>query len=109
VDKIMGALGFIEVSGYTTAIEAVDVMLKTADVKFVTWEKKLGGRLVTVIVTGEVSAVNEAIEHGILRANKVGKTVAHAVIANPHQEIFKMLQISAARTALQGSGGISGF
>jgi microcompartment protein CcmL/EutN len=106
----MGALGFIEVSGYTTAIEAVDAMLKTADVKFVTWERKLGGRLVTVIVTGEVSAVNEAVEHGITRANKVGKTVAHAVIANPHSEVLRMVQISAARTAAaQGSGGFNGF
>ena len=41
----MKSLGFIEIPTVTAAIEALDVMTKTADVEFVTWEKKLGGRL----------------------------------------------------------------
>ncbi len=40
----------------------MDIMCKTADVQFVTWEKKLGGRLVTIIIRGDVSAVAQAIE-----------------------------------------------
>ena len=31
------ALGFIEISGVTAAIDALDIMLKTADVELVTW------------------------------------------------------------------------
>ena len=49
--------GLIEIPSTTAAIDVLDIMCKTADVEFVTWEKKLGGRLVTIIVEGEVSAV----------------------------------------------------
>lgn len=93
----MNAFGFLEVSGTVAAIEALDTMVKTADVSFVTWEKKLGGRLVTVIIKGSVSSVNEAIESGKARANTITKTVASAVIANPHEEVVKMIELSAKK------------
>lgn len=73
----MKAIGLIELPNCTDAIQALDVMLKTADVKFLTWEKKLGGRLVTIIVQGEVSSVTEAVEAAKHRA--VGRIVASAV------------------------------
>ena len=47
------ALGFIEISGVVAAVDALDIMCKTADVELVTWERKLGGRLVTLIVRGK--------------------------------------------------------
>ena len=50
----MKSIGLIEVPSVTAAIDALDIMCKTADVEFVTWERKLGGRLVTVVVTGNV-------------------------------------------------------
>lgn len=93
----MKALGFLEVSGTVAAIEALDAMLKTADVRLLTWEKKLGGRLVTVIVQGSVSSVTEAVESGKVMANKITKAAASAVIANPHEEIMKMIEISAQK------------
>ena len=43
--------GFFEIPSVTAAIDAVDIMCKTADVEMITWEKKLGGRLVTVSYT----------------------------------------------------------
>ena len=49
------SIGLIELPNFADAVEAVDVMLKAAEVKFLTWEKKLGGRLVTCIIQGEVS------------------------------------------------------
>ena len=91
----MNALGFIEMPNLTDAVEALDVMLKTANVEFVTWEKKLGGRLVTTIVQGEVAAVKEAVEAA--KHSGVGKIVASVVLANPHEETWKMVNISAAR------------
>ena len=42
---MMQALGFVEISGVTAAVDALDIMCKSADVEFVTWERKLGGRL----------------------------------------------------------------
>lgn len=93
----MKAIGLIELPNCTDAIQALDVMLKTADVKFLTWEKKLGGRLVTIIVQGEVSAVTEAVEAAKHRA--VGHIVASAVIANPHEETMKLVETSARKYA----------
>jgi microcompartment protein CcmL/EutN len=60
---MMQALGFVEISGVTAAVDALDIMCKSADVEFVTWERKLGGRLVTIIVTGNISAVTAAVEN----------------------------------------------
>ena len=93
----MKAIGLIELPNCTDAIQALDVMLKTADVKFLTWEKKLGGRLVTIIVQGEVSSVTEAVEAAKQRA--VGRIVASAVIANPHEETMKLVEVSARKYA----------
>ncbi len=89
------AYGFIEIPSTSAAITAIDIMLKTADVEFVTWEKKLGGRLVTIVIQGSVSAVTEAVEAG--SAKSIKEIVARAVIANPHEEIVKMVQLSASR------------
>ncbi len=91
----MNSLGFVEVSGVVAAVDALDIMCKSADVTLVSWERKLGGRLVTLIVTGSVSAVNAAVENAC--ATCIKKPVAHAVIANPHPETMKMALLSAKR------------
>jgi len=87
--------GFFEIPSTTAAIHAIDMMCKTADVKLVTWEKKLGGRLVTVIIQGNVSAVTQAIEAAA--ANALKKPAAYTVIASPHEEIVKLIGNSANR------------
>ena len=91
----MKSLGLIEVSGVTAAIDCLDIMCKSANVELVTWERKLGGRLVTVVVEGDVSAVTAAVENAV--AGAIKKPVAHAVIASPHQETKRILDLSAAR------------
>ena len=91
------SLGFIEISGVTAAMDALDIMCKTADVELVTWERKLGGRLVTLIVRGSISAVTEAVEAAA--ANAIKRPVAKAVIANPHPETERLVQLSASRLA----------
>ncbi len=96
----MKSLGMIEVSGVTGAIDCLDIMCKSADVDFVTWERKLGGRLVTVVVEGNVSAVTAAVENAV--ANGIVKPCAHAVIASPHEETQRLVQISASRIAKKG-------
>lgn len=89
------ALGFFEISGVVAGVDALDLMCKAADVEFVTWEKKLGGRLVTIIIRGDVSAVTAAIEAAGKSAIK--KPVATAVMANPHPEIERIVAMSAER------------
>ena len=87
------ALGFIELPGLCNAINALDTMLKAAAVSFETWEKKLGGRLVTVIVSGSAASVTAAVE----AAQQGFDIKSSLVIAAPHPETIKMVQISAKK------------
>ena len=56
------SLGFIEISGVVAATDALDIMCKTSGVELATWERKLGGRLVTIVIRGDVASVTEAVE-----------------------------------------------
>ena len=85
------AYGFFEIPSVTAAVVAVDIMCKTA-VQFVTWEKKLGGRLVTIIIRGDVSAVAQAIEAA--EQNGIKKPVSTVVIPSPHEEILRIINTS---------------
>jgi len=87
------ALGFVELPSLCNAINTLDIMLKTAAVTFVTWEKKLGGRLVTIIIKGTVSSVTAAVE-GAKRAFDIKSSL---VIASPHPETIKMVELSAKK------------
>lgn len=86
----MSAIGMIETRGLTASIEAADAMLKAADVELVGTEK-IGSGLVTVIVKGEVGAVQAATESGQEAASRLGELVAVHVIARPHSDVAKIL------------------
>ena len=66
------AIALFEVQALTAAIEGLDAMLKAANVRLVHVEKRLGGRLVTIVVDGTVSDVTAAAEAGKIAAAKVG-------------------------------------
>lgn len=89
------SLGFIEISGVVAAVDALDIMCKTSGVELATWERKLGGRLVTIVVRGDVASVTEAVE--TVAAKAIKKPVAQGVIANPHEEIIRLVNLSASR------------
>ncbi|KAI4440121.1 BMC domain-containing protein [Schaedlerella arabinosiphila] len=91
------AYGFFEIPSVTAAVVAIDMMCKTAEVELVTWEKKLGGRLVTIIIRGDVSAVTQAIETAA--ANAIKEPAAYVVIASPHEEVIRMVNQSANRVS----------
>ena len=91
----MNSLGFVEVSGVVAAVDALDIMCKSADVQLVSWERKLGGRLVTLIVTGNVSAVTAAVDAA--KSACIKKPAATAIIASPHPETVRLVELSAAR------------
>ncbi len=88
-EKTTKAIGLLEVQGLVASIEGLDAMLKSADVRLIHTEKRLGGRLVTLIITGTVSAVNAAIENGVSSASALGEVFGNEVIARPHSEITK--------------------
>ena len=87
----MEALGMVETRGLVAAIEAADAMVKAADVKLIHVEKRLGGRLVTVVVEGEVSAVQAALDAGAAAAKEVGNVKVCEVIARPHPDVMRFL------------------
>ncbi len=87
------SLGLVEVSALGNAIMMLDEMLKVADVEFIGVERKLGGALVTVVVRGSVSAVNASVEAGRRFAENAGVLKAAEVIARPHSEILKFLNL----------------
>ena len=91
------AYGFFEIPSVTAAVVAIDMMCKTAEVELVTWEKKLGGRLVTIIIRGDVSAVTQAIETAA--ANAIKEPAAYVVIASPHEEVIRVVNQSANRVS----------
>ena len=87
------SLGLVEVSALGNAIIMLDDMLKVADVEFVATERKLGGRLVTIVVKGELTAVQASVDAGVKRAKKCECYKASNVIARPHDEILKFLHL----------------
>lgn len=92
--------GLIEVSGVVAAIDCLDAMCKAANVRMVTWERKLGGRLVTVIVEGDVADVTTAVEKAAACAKENHHIfAASGVIAAPCEETRKMVALSAKRLA----------
>ena len=84
------ALGLIETRGLVGAIEAADAMVKAANVTLVSKEE-IGGGLVTVMVRGDVGAVQAAVEAGAEAAKVVGELIAVHVIPRPHAEVENML------------------
>lgn len=76
------ALGLVETRGLVGAIEAADAMCKTAQVRLVRYEVTAAA-LVTVVVRGDVAAVEAAVEHGASAAARVGELLAKHVIPAP--------------------------
>lgn len=87
------AIGVIEVKYFTTALEVMDAMGKVASVQLLSSEKYLGGRLVSLIVGGDLSSVSAAVEAArhICEAKPVNPLKMHVVIPKPHAEIMKFI------------------
>lgn len=86
------ALGMVETRGLVASIEAADAMLKAANVTLVGTEK-IGSGLVSVMVRGDVGAVNAAVEAGSASASRLGELVATHVIPRPHTDVEKILPL----------------
>ena len=84
------ALGLVETKGLIAALEAADAMVKTADVVLV-GKEYIGAGYVTVMVRGDVGAVNAATDAGAAAARRVGELVAVHVIPRPHTEVERIL------------------
>lgn len=84
------AIGMIETLGLIGSIEAADAMIKASNVTLVTQEKVDGG-IVTVIVQGDVGAVQAAVDAGRDAAARVGQLLSAHVIPRPDESVYGMV------------------
>ena len=84
------ALGLVETRGLLGAVEAVDTMMKAANVSVVGVEYA-GGGYVAVVIEGDVGAVKAATDAGADSARRVGEVVGVHVIPRPSTEVREML------------------
>jgi ethanolamine utilization protein EutM len=90
------ALGMVETKGLVASIEAADAMTKVAHVRLV-GQEEIGGGYITIMVRGEVGAVQASVDAGVAAAKRAGELVAAHVIARPHPIIEKLLNQGPAR------------
>ncbi|MFA6111283.1 MAG: BMC domain-containing protein, partial [Candidatus Latescibacterota bacterium] len=82
----MQALGIVETKGLVCVVEALDAMLKTAEVHYV-GQRRAGSGLVAVLVEGDVAAVKAAVDAGAQAAGRVGELRSVHVIPRPVEAI----------------------
>ncbi len=78
----MKALGMVETKGLVCVVEALDAMLKTADVSFA-GQKRVGSGFIAVLVEGDVAAVKAAVDARASAAQRVGDLRSVHVIPRP--------------------------
>ena len=88
------AIGLIETQGLTAVLEALDTAVKAANVEVVGREK-LGGGYVTIIIRGDVAAVQAAVDAGKSRVEGLGKLIAAHVIPRPSDALLSLLPRSS--------------
>lgn len=84
------ALGIIETVGLIPAVEAGDVALKTADVTLL-GSQAVGGGFVSILLTGNVSAVRTSIDAGRAAAERLGEVSSVTVIARTAEGLDEIL------------------
>ncbi|MGZ0654285.1 BMC domain-containing protein [Coraliomargarita sp. W4R53] len=81
------AIGILETKGLIGLVQGTDAMLKSANVELAGPMKGVGSALVSAVVTGDVAAVNAAIEAGAEAAGRYGEVISAHVIARPHEDV----------------------
>ena len=85
------ALGLLETQGLVAALHATDDMLKASNVTLV-GKEKIGAAYVTIVIRGDVAAVQTAIETGRQTVERLGgKLIMSDVIARPHADLAALL------------------
>lgn len=90
------ALGMVETRGLVASIEAADAMSKVAYVQLL-GQEEIGGGYVTIMVRGEVGAVQSAVDAGVAAAKRAGELVTAHVIARPHRAVENLLPPGPAK------------
>ena len=81
----MNALGMIETKGMIATVEALDSMLKSADVRLVV-DMKAGAGLMTVVIEGDVGAVKAAVDAGAAAVRAINPKALKSVNVIPRPD-----------------------
>jgi microcompartment protein CcmL/EutN len=84
------AIGLIETQGFTAAIEAIDTACKAANVEVI-GKEKLGGGYVTIVIRGDVAAVEAAVAAGRAKVDTLGKLIAAHIIPRPGDAVLGLI------------------
>lgn len=84
-------LGLLEAVGLTAAITAADAMVKAADVQMVNMERAKGQGWITIMVTGDVAAVQAAIATGQALLQQMDRYVASQVISRTAEGLMDVV------------------
>lgn len=100
------ALGLVSTSSFPAIVGCADMMLKSAGVALVGYEK-IGSGHCTAIVRGRISDVRLAVEAGAETAEKFGQLLSKLVIARPLPNLEVVLPIGHRLSELSESNGYS--
>lgn len=84
-------LGLIETYGLVGAVEALDTAAKVSKVRLLSCEFVKGG-IVTIIITGDVASVNEAVDASSIAVGKLGVLRNTHVITRAHDSVWNLFQ-----------------
>ncbi|NJM27123.1 MAG: BMC domain-containing protein, partial [Pseudanabaena sp. RU_4_16] len=84
----------VSVSSFPAIIGTADMMLKSAAVTFVGYEK-IGGGHCTAIVRGRITDVRLAVQAGVEAAEQFGQLVSTSVIPRPFPNLDAVLPINS--------------
>lgn len=88
--KTYEAIGVIEVKHFTNALKILDSICKGCEIELLNTENKLGGRLVSIIIGGNISNVQSSID--IAEECVIDGSIKNAVcIRRPHEQIMKFI------------------
>jgi microcompartment protein CcmL/EutN len=88
------ALGLVETIGLVPALKAADEMLKAANVELISYEN-IGSTLVTVMIKGDVAAVEASVAAGAKAASEIGKLTAQNVMPRPISYVGDIVSVHA--------------
>ena len=102
----MITIGFLESNSIARGIDAADAMLKAAEVRLVTARPSCPGKY-HIMVSGEVSAVQSAMEAGKERAQ--GSLIDELIIPRVHPQVIEAINMSVMPEKIRAIGVMEYF
>jgi carbon dioxide concentrating mechanism protein CcmO len=96
------ALGLVSTSSFPAIVGTADMMLKSAEVTLVGYEK-IGAGHCTAIVRGNIADVRLAVEEGARTAEQFGQLISKLVIARPMPNLEAVFPIGSRLAELAQS------